>query len=480
MAAMIGGRQVPLQRVPSGVPGLDTLLYGGFLEGDAVLVAGAPGTGKSTLGMQYLYEGITRYDEPGFFITFEEFPQQIYRDALNFGWDFRSLEEADKLKVLFTSPDLMYQDIKRHEGIFPEMIREIGARRVVVDSITHFQRLAANAGELREIIYSLINALKREGLTPLLLRELMEGEALGTVAEEYTADTVLYLTMDRIEGQRMRFLEILKSRGSRHVPAKSLFFIQEEGLEVVPPFQEAFFRYQEAISVGVPDIDAMLGGGIPYGALYLFEISPELHQEIFELNFIRETLGADDLYIELSANTTRAEKLLEQAQSYGMRDELQTGLTNDLLRIVHVAEAEDALTLPESEPDEEEPLPAFYHALEELDNVFQQTSPAHRGRLLLDVTRLFSADEALFYETLALVPDLLQRYRGVCLAFLNPEAVPADACERLRSEADGIVRLWTEGGYKYIQVAKTVNSVLTPVSTVVETNSPPYLKILHY
>ena len=189
----------------------------------------------------------------------------------------------------------MYQDIKRHEGIFPEMIREIGAKRVVVDSITHFQRLAANQGELREIIYSLINALKREGLTPLLLRELVEGEVVGTVAEEYTADAVLHLTMDRIKGQRMRYLEVLKSRGSRHVPAKSLFFIHDEGLKVVPPFQEAFFRYQEAVSVGVPDIDGLMGGGIPYGAFYLFEVSPEFHQEIFELNFIKETYRAQDL-----------------------------------------------------------------------------------------------------------------------------------------------------------------------------------------
>ncbi len=271
-----------MQRVPTGITGLDNLLYGGFLEGDAVLVAGAPGTGKSTLGMQYLYEGIMRYDEPGLFITFEEFPQQIYRDAMNFGWDFRSLEEDDKLKVLGTSHDLLYQDIKRHEGLFPKMFREIGAKRVVVDSITHFMRMANDQGELREIIYSLINALKREGLTPLLLRELVEGEVLGTVPEEYTADTVLHLTMERINGQRMRFVEILKSRGSRHVPAKSLFFIHDEGLQVVPPFQEAFFRYQEAISVGVPDLDQLMGGGIPYGAFYLFEVSPELHQEILD------------------------------------------------------------------------------------------------------------------------------------------------------------------------------------------------------
>ncbi len=478
---------MPIQRVPSGIPGLDELLFGGFLEGDAVLIAGSPGTGKSTLGMQFLYEGIIRYDEPGFFITFEEFPQQIYRDAMNFGWDFRGLEEEDKLKVLFTSPDLMYQDIKRHEGIFPEMIREIGAKRVVVDSVTHFQRLATNQGDLREIIYSLINALKREGLTPLLLRELVEGEVVGTVAEEYTADAVLHLTMDRINGQRMRYVEVLKSRGSRHVPAKSLFFIHDEGIKVVPPFQEAFFRYQEAVSVGLPEIDSLMGGGIPYGAFYLFEVSPELHQEIFELNFISETFHAQDLFLELSTTTTRVDKLLQIAQSYGLRDDLQEAINKGAIHVINLLDEHNLdTTLPSLDVDEEEDdyengLESLMKAVDQLDEVFQQTSRTNRGRLFLDVTRLLTTiDEETFFSVLGPVLDMIQQYGGMCIGFLSPDAVPRSAREKLLTEADGIVRMWKEGNYKFIQVVKTVNSVLTPVNCLIETNDPPYIKILPY
>ncbi|MHB9022954.1 MAG: ATPase domain-containing protein [Armatimonadota bacterium] len=486
MAAMFGGKRTSMQRVPTGIPGLDELLYGGFLEGDSVLVAGAPGTGKSTLGMQFLYQGILRFNEPGFFITFEEFPQQIYRDALNFGMDFRELEEEDKLKVLFTSPDLLYQDIKRQEGIFPEMIREVGAKRVVVDSVTHFQRLASDPGEWREIIYSLVNALKREGLTPILLRELVAGESIGTVAEEYIADAVLHLTMDRINGQRMRFVEVLKSRGSRHVPTKSLFFIHDEGLEVLPPYQEAFFRYQEAISVGIPDLDSLMGGGIPYGAFYLFEVSPEIHQEIFEVNFVSETFRAQDMLFELSPSQTRLERLKQLAQNYSLQQEVQQAIDDGYLRIIDVFDDLDESgsdSLPRSEEEEaaESDDDVLDTVIRKLDEAFQETSSAHRGRLFLDVTRLLTAaDDDFFFTLLSPVLDMIHQYGGVCLGFLNPEAVPASAREKLATEADGIVRMWKQGTYSYVQVVKTVNSVLTPINSLIETNTPPYLKIIPY
>jgi circadian clock protein KaiC len=472
------------QRIPTGVPGLDELMYGGLLEGDAVLVAGAPGSGKSTLGMQFLYEGIMRYDEPGFFITFEEFPQQIYRDAMNFGWDFRALEEEDKLKVLFTSPDLMYQDIKRHEGIFPEMIREIGARRVVVDSLTHFQRLASDAGEMREIIYSLINALKREGLTPLLLRELVEGEVSGTVAEEFTADVVMSLSMERINGQRMRFIEVLKSRGSRHVPAKSLFYFGENGIEIVPPFQEAHFRYQEAISTGVPELDALMGGGIPYGSFYLFEVTSELHQEIFEMNLLRETFTAQEHFFELATTSTWAEKLKQQTMSYGMLDAYTRACESGAVRILNVnADVEESIqplgAIEGIDDWEEAPQDPGERAVAQLEEAFQGTNRLHRGRLFLDMTRLLTAmDEQHFFNMLLPVLEMIQNYSGVGVGFLNPDAVPASAREKLRSEADGIIRIWTDGNYHYLQVVKTLNAVRTLVHGFAETNSAPYLRIL--
>ena len=82
-----------MDRVQTGIKGLDEMLSGGFLPQTANLVEGAPGTGKTTVGMQFIFDGISRFDEPGLIITFEEFPQQYYPDAAAFGWDFEQLEK---------------------------------------------------------------------------------------------------------------------------------------------------------------------------------------------------------------------------------------------------------------------------------------------------------------------------------------------------------------------------------------------------
>ena len=98
-------------RVKTGIAELDQMLSGGFLPQSANLIEGAPGTGKTTLGMQFIYNGITAYDEPGLILTFEEFPQQYYQDAASFGWDFRRLEAENKLRVIMTSPEVSLADL---------------------------------------------------------------------------------------------------------------------------------------------------------------------------------------------------------------------------------------------------------------------------------------------------------------------------------------------------------------------------------
>src|SRR5512136_790270 len=89
-----------MDRVKTGINGLDKMLGGGFIRATANLVQGAPGTGKTTLRMQFIYNGIVEANEPGLIITFEEFPQQYYHDAAAFGWDFVALEKQGMLKVI--------------------------------------------------------------------------------------------------------------------------------------------------------------------------------------------------------------------------------------------------------------------------------------------------------------------------------------------------------------------------------------------
>src|SRR5512145_3132951 len=156
-----------IDRVKTGISGLDEMLGGGFLRGTANLVEGAPGTGKTTLAMQFIHNGIVQANEPGLIITFEEFPQQYYYDAAAFGWDFLELEKKGLLKIIMTSPEVSRLDVESVGGMIESAVMQMGARRVVVDSVSHFARLTQDPIELRSVEFAFINALKRQGLTSI-------------------------------------------------------------------------------------------------------------------------------------------------------------------------------------------------------------------------------------------------------------------------------------------------------------------------
>ncbi len=454
-----------MDRAKTGIEGLDRLLYGGFLRGDAVIVAGAPGTGKTSLGMQYLYNGIVHYREPGLFITFEEFPERIYRDAQNFGWDFRALEDEGKLKVLFTSPEVLQQDVVRDQGIVHEMLTEIGATRVVVDSISNLQGAAENPRKFRESVYALVNALKAESLTAVLTRELREAEEVGTGAEEFVADALIQLTSSYVMGHRMRYLEVLKSRGTPHVQIPSIYFLGDGGLRVMPPFQEPFYRFEEAASTGIPQLDDLLGGGIPYGAFYLMEIDVDIHQDIFDAGFAKEALEGGDRYVRVAAQSDEKSRWRSLLKQGGLDTKLQEGLKSGAVTLVD--RRADGANGGAAAP-----------ITQDLGQVCQQLG-AGAARIQVDVSRLFafaSPEEA--HAGLTLLTSRCRGGRSVVLGTVSPQALPSDHLDKLRALADGIVRVWSEGSYAFIQVVKTVNSARTPVYMLSPMARPPFVEIM--
>jgi circadian clock protein KaiC len=238
-----------MQRVKTGIIELDEMLHGGFLPQTANLVEGAPGTGKTTLGMQFIYNGITQYDEPGLILTFEQFPQQLYRDAASFGWNFRKLEEEGRLKVIMTSPEVSKADLENVGGMIETLANEIGARRILVDSLSHFERLADDPVELRAIQYSFINALKREGLTSILTKEsnTLFGESHSEESIAFIVDSYSLLRYVEIESAIEKALLVLKLRGSDHAKDIRCYRIMSSGIEV-----QARFEGQEGILSGSP------------------------------------------------------------------------------------------------------------------------------------------------------------------------------------------------------------------------------------
>ena len=238
-------------RIATGIPGLDAMLNGGFLPRTANLVEGAPGTGKSTLGMQYIYEGARR-DEPGIILTFEEFPEQYYRDAAAFGWDFRELERQNKLKIIMSSPEVTKADLEHVGGTIQNLIAEMGAQRMLIDSITHFEGLRQDPVELRKLMYAYLNALKRQDLTMILTRESthlfgegLEGQLDASI--QFLADTYIMLRYVEIESAVQRAIVVLKMRGSAHDSTIRKYEIDAHGLKVLQPFEG-----QEGVLSGSP------------------------------------------------------------------------------------------------------------------------------------------------------------------------------------------------------------------------------------
>lgn len=228
-----------MDRVTTGIAGLDEMLGGGFLRETANLVEGAPGTGKTTLAMQFIYHGIMQANEPGLIITFEEFPQQYYHDAAALGWDFIDLEKKGLLKVVMTSPEVTRLDLESVGGMIESHVTEMGARRVVVDSVTHFARLTQDPVELRSLEYSFINALKRQGLTSLLTREstALLGESTEDTSLNFVVDSYLILRYVEIESTIRKALLVLKMRGSDHAKDIRQYEITPHGIEVQSKFE---------------------------------------------------------------------------------------------------------------------------------------------------------------------------------------------------------------------------------------------------
>jgi len=237
------------RRVKTGIVGLDEMLSGGLFEGSTTLVRGAPGTGKTTLGMQFLYSGITREDERGLLISFEEFPSSLHRDALSLGWDLRQLEKAEKLRLIFTSPRIFLSSLQSPTSPLNRTIQEWDVRRVVLDSMSHFTRISRDPRELREIYNNVINGLKREGITTILTSE-ESGTSLSVEEQgrlSFIVDNIILLRYVEIDSTMQRAILILKTRGSDHAKEIRHFEIREGGIVV-----GAKFKGREALLSGSP------------------------------------------------------------------------------------------------------------------------------------------------------------------------------------------------------------------------------------
>lgn len=223
-------------RVKTGIAELDEMLRGGFMLGDAVLIAGSAGSGKTTLALQYLVNGIVKYGEPGVYVTFEQMPDQIYRDAKNFGWDLRKMEEQNKIRIICTSPNLLLES--DGESLLDEVLRDIQPRRIVIDSLSHLEMYVEKKSIRREA-YRLVSFLKTKGMSSLLVWESGQMGSNFNVTEiglSFLVDCIVALKPVEIESSLRKALVILKMRGSDHDKQLREFEITPTGVKITSAF----------------------------------------------------------------------------------------------------------------------------------------------------------------------------------------------------------------------------------------------------
>src|SRR5438477_5235071 len=159
--------------VATGIAGLDDILSGGLLRGSVILVEGGAGTGKTTLGLEFIYRGAAEFGEPGLIVLFEVSPLKIIRDAAQFGWDLSELERRGKVKIIFTTRSVLQQELQQADSLLLAEAGEIGARRMFIDAMPplpvngHNGSNGHNGVDAREMFHTLVQGLHRESLTAM-------------------------------------------------------------------------------------------------------------------------------------------------------------------------------------------------------------------------------------------------------------------------------------------------------------------------
>ncbi len=231
-------------RVTTGVEGLDDLIEGGFPEQSTILISGTPGTGKTLFCLQYVYKGL-EVGDPGIYITLEEKPEELRREAMRFSWDIEKYEDEGSLVILDASarvglpPSEKYSiedlNIEKLLNKVYDISTEIGAKRLVLDSLPP---LFEGEENIRSSVHKIGRVLGEIGCTSLIVSETLDDTRFSRFGiEEFIARGLITLHLEEKEskmriGEWRRSIFIRKMRETKHKVRKYPFSIDENGINI--------------------------------------------------------------------------------------------------------------------------------------------------------------------------------------------------------------------------------------------------------
>ena len=230
-------------RVRTYIPGLDEILYGGIPERSVVLVSGGPGTGKSIMGKQFLYNGLVR-GEAGVFVALEEHPVAVRRSFKHFGWDIDKYEREGKFAIVdaFTAgigsaaqrEKYVVKDIDNvHEliDVLRQAIKDTGAVRITIDSVSTLYLTKPSVA--RSTVMLLKRVIAGLGATAMFISQVSVTErGFGGPGVEHAVDGITRLDLDEVDGRLYRSIVIWKMRDTKISMVRHPMDITDEGVVI--------------------------------------------------------------------------------------------------------------------------------------------------------------------------------------------------------------------------------------------------------
>ncbi len=216
-------------RIPSGIPGLDDMIEGGFPFPSVVLVAGSAGTGKTTFSLQFLFAGAENGEQGLFFTTLSEPTHWMLQYSSNFS--FVKKEYFGNLIRYVDLGSMLNRPIDEILNYINEKIAETMPQRIVIDPVTIIGNIVKE--NYRKFLFDLTNSLKSWQAVTLLTGEVRPGE-MYPVEVSYAADSVILLSLKAEGNARRKYLEVLKMRGTDHrTGAYPVSITREDGFVVL-------------------------------------------------------------------------------------------------------------------------------------------------------------------------------------------------------------------------------------------------------
>jgi len=234
-------------KIRTGIPGFDLIVDGGLKEGKTIVLSGESGSGKSTFGMQFLYNGAMDFEEPGIFVTLTQSPQELISDFRGYGWEIEKLIDEEKIMIvdarpfkmndgIFESGDLLYDTepfpFTHLTQLILQGIKKIHAKRLVVDSLSVLSIQYANQFNTRQGIQKMIHALDERKCTSIFISENLDSR---TPPEWYAASGIVLLNHVQKTNTMERSIQVIKMRGTKHSEQTYPIRFNENGYNVLHP-----------------------------------------------------------------------------------------------------------------------------------------------------------------------------------------------------------------------------------------------------